>query len=307
MTLAARLLAWYDKHGRDLPWRKTRDPYKILVSEIMLQQTQVSRGLIFYERWLAVFPDFATLAKASNADVIRMWSGLGYNRRALALRDIAKQVVMNTTGEFGRGARTPPITIEKRWMKLKGIGPYTAAAIAAFAFKQRTIPIDTNVRRVLGRLLFSVTFPQPTIDDRIRHAIDRILPKRGRYYDVPQALFDLATLICTKTPSCATCPMRSVCPAASKFLSGRVRIPKQSIKKAFESRHRNKPHPDRIYRGRILKLVHDNRHVMINMVGVAIDPMYDKKLDHTWLLAMITRLNKDQLIKQTGNKLALPE
>ena len=304
MTLAARLLAWYDKHGRDLPWRHTRDPYRILISEIMLQQTQVSRGLIFYERWLAVFPDFGTLAKASNAEVIRMWSGLGYNRRALALRDIAKQVVAEKTS--GRGAGTPPMASDAHWIKFKGIGPYTAAAISAFAFKQRIIPIDTNIRRVLGRLLFGVTYPQPTIDDKIQRAIDKILPKTGRYYDVPQALFDLATLVCTKTPSCTTCPLRTVCPAGAKFLSGRVRTPKQSIKKSTESRHRNKPYPDRIYRGRILSLVTKNKRVAISTIGPTIDPTFDKKLDHTWLLAMIDRLGKDQLIHKTNSHISLP-
>jgi A/G-specific adenine glycosylase len=296
MMLWTRLLCWYDKHGRDLPWRHTRDPYRILVSEIMLQQTQVSRGLIFYERWLAVFPDFPTLAKASNADVIRMWSGLGYNRRALALRDVAKQVVEGGT----------PSTAQE-WLALKGIGPYTSAAICAFAFKQRIIPIDTNIRRVLGRLLFGVTYPQPNVDDNIRRAINKILPKRGRYYDVPQALFDLATLVCTKTPSCATCPLRATCPASAKFLSGRVRIPKQSIKKSIESRHRDKPYPDRIYRGRILALVTKTKHVTIRTVGATIDPSYDPTLDHSWLLAMIARLTKDGLISRTKNAITLPE
>lgn len=296
MTLAARLLAWYDKHGRDLPWRHTRDPYRILVSEIMLQQTQVSRGLIFYERWLAVFPDFGTLAKASNADVIRMWSGLGYNRRALALRDIAKQVVKS-----GMPSTVPG------WLALKGIGPYTSAAISAFAFKQRIIPIDTNIRRVLGRLLFGVTYPQPTIDDKIQRAIDKILPKTGRYYDVPQALFDLATLVCTKTPSCSTCPLRTVCPAGVKFLSGRVHTPKQSIKKSTESRHRNKPHPDRIYRGRILKLITNSKRVAISTIGPAIDTTYDHALDQTWLLNMIERLAKDRLIQRRHSSITLPK
>ena len=92
MSPAEKLLRWYKKYGRDLPWRKTRDPYKILISEIMLQQTQVPRVLLFYKKWLTLFPSWKTLAKATNAEVIRAWAGLGYNRRALILRDIAKQV-----------------------------------------------------------------------------------------------------------------------------------------------------------------------------------------------------------------------
>lgn len=293
-SIAARLLAWYDKHGRDLPWRHTRDPYRILVSEIMLQQTQVSRGLIFYDRWLTQFPDWKSLADASNADVIRAWAGLGYNRRALMLRDIARQAVE-------RGVPSS----EAGWRELKGIGPYTAAAISAFALRQRALPIDTNIRRVLGRLLFGVTYPQPAIDDKVRASIDAILPARGRFYDVPQSLFDLATMHCTKAPTCATCPMRSVCPAASKFLSGKVRVPKQMVKKAVESRHRDKKFPDRIYRGRILKLVRENGRVAIESVGPAIDAGYDKKQDRAWVLAMVERLATDGMVRRTGNAIAL--
>lgn len=294
MTLSSRLLAWYDTHGRDLPWRKTRDPYRILVSEIMLQQTQVSRGLIFYERWLTQFPDWNSLAAASNADVIRAWAGLGYNRRALMLRDIARQVV----------ERGVPST-EEGWRALKGIGPYTAAAISAFALKQRALPIDTNIRRALGRLQFGVTYPQPDIDDRIRASIDEILPKRGRFYDVPQSLFDLATTHCTKVPTCATCPMRSACPAAKQFLSGTVRAPKQMVKKAVESKHRDKKFPDRIYRGRILKLVRENGPVDVDAIGPSIDARYQKKQDRAWVLAMVDRLAADGMVRRTGSSVEL--
>lgn len=294
VSLWTRLLAWYDKHGRDLPWRNTRDPYRILVSEIMLQQTQVSRGLIFYDRWLKQFPDWGTLAAASNADVITAWAGLGYNRRALMLRDIARQVT---------GGGVPKT--EAAWRELKGIGPYTSAALAAFAGKQRALPIDTNVRRVLGRLLFAVPYPQPAIDDKLRAAIDRILPTRGRFYDVPQAIFDLATTHCAKVPSCATCPMRSVCPAAPKFLSGRVRVPKQMVRKAVESKHRDKKFPDRIYRGRILKFVRENGSVTADSIGPAIDPDYDKRLDRAWVAAMVGRLERDNMVQKRNSRVML--
>ena len=287
LSIASRLLRWYDTHGRDLPWRKTRDPYRIMVSEIMLQQTQVSRGLIFYDRWLRQFPDWRALAKASNADVIKAWAGLGYNRRALMLRDIARSVVENGVPSTERG-----------WHELKGIGPYTAAAISAFASRQRTLPIDTNIRRVLGRLLFGTTYPQPTIDDKIRANVDRVLPTRGRFYDVPQAIFDLATTHCTKVPTCASCPMRGVCPAASKFLSGRVRVPKQMVKKAVESRHRHKRFPDRIYRGRILKLVRENGTVALDEIGPAVDAGYDQKHDREWVVSMVERMIADRLIRR---------
>ncbi len=294
LSIPARLLAWYDKHGRGLPWRKTRDPYRILVSEIMLQQTQVSRGLIFYDRWLQQFPNWNKLSNATNSQVIRAWAGLGYNRRALMLRDIARQVV----------ASRIPMT-EDGWRAFKGIGPYTAAAISAFALRQRTLPIDTNVRRALDRLLFGTTYPQPSIDDKIRANADRVLPKRGRFYDVPQAIFDLATTHCTKVPTCATCPMRTVCPAASKFLSGKVRVPKQMVKKAVESKHRDKRFPDRIYRGRILKLVRENGSVALDEIGPAVDVGYDTTLDRDWIVAMVGRMEKDGMVRLVDGRVLL--
>jgi len=294
MTIAQRLLRWYDAHGRALPWRHTQDPYRILVSEIMLQQTQVSRGLLFYDKWLKRFPDWTSLARATNAQVIRAWAGLGYNRRALMLRDIARQIVH-------QGDQVPKTREE--WLALKGIGPYTSAAIAAFASHQRELPIDTNIRRVLGRLLLGIPYPQPSVDDRLRRSTDRILPKRGRFYDVPQALFDLATMICTKTPTCATCPLRTDCPAAKKFLSGRVRTPKTMSKKSTESRHRNKPHPDRIFRGRILREARNE--ISIKELGARIDPQFDPTQDTDWLMAMITRMERDGLVRRSGGVLML--
>ncbi|MDG1950435.1 MAG: A/G-specific adenine glycosylase [bacterium] len=291
---AAQMLKWYRKHGRDLPWRKTRNPYKILVSEVMLQQTQVERVKLYYKTWLKTFPTWKKLAQASNADVIHAWAGLGYNRRALALRDIAKQVI----------ERGVPANREE-WIQLKGIGPYTSGALAAFAFKQRELPIDTNIRRVLGRFYFGIPFPNLKDDVKIDALTDAFLPKRGHYYDVPQAIFDLATMICTKTPNCAACPLKKECNAAKKFLSGKIITPKRTIKKANETKHRDKPYPDRIYRGRILKLVREQTNVHINIVGTHIDPDYDQIADETWVHNMIKRLEKDGLIKSNGKTLSL--
>ncbi len=294
MILARRLLAWYRQHGRDLPWRHTRDPYRILVSELMLQQTQVSRGLVFYPRWLTRFPTWEALAAASNADVIEAWAGLGYNRRALMLRDIAKAVVENGVPARATG-----------WRTLKGIGPYTAAAIACFSLHERALPIDTNIRRVLGRVLLGIPFPQPTVDEAIQKNLDAILPKRD-FHDVPQALFDLATMVCTKSPDCATCPLRSTCPCAPGFLTGTYVIPKQMVKKAKETRHRDKPHPDRIYRGHILKRVREEGTVKLNAaLGAAVDPSYKHALDFAWLRAMVQRLTREGFLRMEKNVLRL--
>lgn len=292
---ATRLLTWYKRHGRDLPWRKTRDPYSILVSEIMLQQTQVARVLFFYDRWLKQFPTWDALAKAQNAEVVHAWAGLGYNRRGLMLRDIARQVV----------ERGVPQT-EETWRELKGIGPYTAAALTAFSLKQRALPIDTNIRRTLGRILLGIPFPQPSDDISIRTHQDEILPTRGAYYDVPQALFDLATMICTKSPACITCPMQGICKAAPKFLSGNLEVPKQMVKKAKEKKHRNKPYPDRIYRGRILKLVREQtKGISLKNVGPKIDPDFTASLDEKWVEDMIERLIKDGFLRKQKTTLFL--
>lgn len=295
MTTATKLLAWYRRFGRDLAWRKTRDPYHVLVSEIMLQQTQVDRVKGFYTAWLKQFPNWKSLAKATNEEVIRAWAGLGYNRRALMLRDAARSVVKHEL----------PTTVET-WLQIKGIGPYTAAAISAFAQKKRVMPIDTNIRRVLGRLLLGNTFPQPSDDERIQKIVNDFLPRRGNYYDVPQAIFDLATDICQKSPKCATCPLRRDCPVSKKFLSGKVVIPKQMVKKAIESRHLEKPYPDRIYRGRILKAVRESTQgINPQMLGNAIDKTFDPIVDTEWIEAMLSRLTKDQLIEKRGSKLFL--
>lgn len=296
MTPAQRLLKWFDAHGRSLPWRKTRDPYRILVSEIMLQQTQVPRVILFYKKWLETFPNWKALAEASNAEVIHAWAGLGYNRRALMLRDIARKIMENGVPKS-----------EEEWRTLKGIGPYTAAALTAFSLQKRAFPIDTTIRRVGDRLLLGVPFPDPKKDERLRKAGEKFLPTRGRFYDVPQALFDLATAICTKNPSCAVCPMKSVCPAAPKFLSGRIRIPKAMLKKAKESRHRDKKHPDRIYRGRILKLVRETKNgITIKMIGSRIDPGFDAEHDQAWIERMTERLAKDRLVAKKNGRFTLP-
>ncbi len=293
MTPAAKLLRWYKTHGRDLPWRKTRDPYRILVSEIMLQQTQVNRVIIYYKEWLKRFPNWKWLAKASNADVIHAWAGLGYNRRALALRDIAIHIKKYGT----------PLT-EEAWMSIKGIGPYTAAAISAFAQQKRTLPIDTNIRRVIGRLLLGRPFPGLRDDFRIKAVSDAFLPRRGAYYDVPQAIFDLSTSICKKQPLCNACPLKNDCKSAKAFLSGKIK-PERLTKKQNERKHTGKRYPDRIYRGRILKLLREQNSVQINKIGPHIDPTFDIIKDETWLLSMINRLITDGLIAKHGNILTL--
>lgn len=291
-----KLLQWFDHEGRKLPWRNTRDPYRILVSEIMLQQTQVSRVVDFYRSWMKRFPTWNALAKASNAEIIHSWAGLGYNRRGLALRDIAKHVVHDGIPKS-----------REAWLSLKGIGPYTADALATFSLHERRWPVDTNLRRVGGRLWLGKPYPQPVDDERIRKHADKWLPTNGRYFDIPQAAFDLATSICTKTPDCSICPLKERCLAAPKFLSGKIKAPKQMVKKSFENIRQGKRWPDRIYRGRILKEVREHpQGVLIDHIGPLIDEVFDTKRDADWVEQMIQRLIKDELVARARNRLLLP-
>jgi A/G-specific adenine glycosylase len=185
---AEAILAWFRCCGRDLPWRRTRDPYAILVSEVMLQQTQVARVLERYEPWLERWPTAAALAEAPAADVLRAWSGLGYNRRALSLQNAARKIV--ELGAFPRDIAG----LER----LPGVGPYTARAIACFALDAQVTALDVNVRRVLERSLGTAEVPPP----------------EGRAWEWNQALFDLGAQVClARVPRCGSCPLAPACPS----------------------------------------------------------------------------------------------
>lgn len=290
------LLAWYDASGRQLPWRGTSDAYAILVSEIMLQQTQVPRVLLPYQRWLERFPDWRALAEADTASVIRAWAGLGYNRRALALREIARQIAENGLPDC-----------EEAWLKLKGIGPYTAAAMTVFALGKRAVPIDTNIRRAGARLLLAVPHPDACNDANLRPVLSTLLAKTDRFADLVQALFDLASLVCLKKPLCGTCPLTRECPVSEEFTRGGHPAPVRPSPAGRERRHRGKPHPDRIFRGRILRLIRETpAGRAIVSLGPDIDPSFDPALDRSWLDAMIDRMVADGLVSRSGRRLKLP-
>lgn len=296
MKLSTKLLRWYDEHKRDLPWRRTRDPYKILVSEIMLQQTQVDRVKGFYTGWLKLFPNFKELSKASNGDVIRAWSGLGYNRRAIALRDIARQVINSGIPEGREG-----------WIKLKGIGPYTSAALSLFSQGEKVFPIDSIIRRVTGRIYLGIPFAGIEVDSSIEKRGMSLLMETSRYEELPQALFDLGSKICSKDPNCSICPLQNVCKSANMFIGGRVIIPKRSINKGNERLHRDKPYPDRIYRGRILKVVKaSDSSIPLSSIPLLIDNDFQKEKDQLWFEKMIGRLVKDELLSLDNGRASLP-
>jgi A/G-specific adenine glycosylase len=202
---------WYLRHGRDLPWRRTSDPYAIFVSEVMLQQTQVSAVIPYYERWFRRFPSIESLARASESDVLHAWQGLGYYSRARNLHAAAKILRDKYGGTFPR--------CSKELAELPGAGRYTANAIATFAFNRSVPVIEANIARVIARV-FNVQVP---IDERagrnaLWHVAETLVPKRGaRIHN--SALMDLGATICTaRTPKCGICPVRNHCRAENPML-----------------------------------------------------------------------------------------
>ncbi|TAM59115.1 A/G-specific adenine glycosylase [bacterium] len=201
-----QLLAWYGLHGRRLPWRERVDPYRVLVSEMMLQQTQAERVVPKFEAFLERFPTAGSLASSAVAEVVRLWQGLGYNRRAVRLHAIARAVVERHGGEIPRETGA--------LLALPGIGRYTAAALRAFAFNADAAPLDTNIRRVIHRLAFGLEHPPRAGAAALeRVASELVAPGRGREWN--SALMDLGATVCTaRAPKCLVCPLRDYCAAA---------------------------------------------------------------------------------------------
>ena len=201
-----RLLTWYGRHGRDLPWRKTDDPYHILVSEIMLQQTQVDRVLPKYAEWLDKYPSMEVLAEAPELDVTKTWYPLGYNIRPKRLQSIARESVAKYGGQLPSDEAT--------LLSFKGIGAYTAGAIRSFAFRERAAILDTNVARVLFRVFVAKGDPKShAMKQHLWKISETVMPHR-QVFDFNQALMDFGALICVaRNPKCLVCPMAKSCRA----------------------------------------------------------------------------------------------
>jgi A/G-specific adenine glycosylase len=220
----ARLLTWYDRVRRPLPWRATKDPYALLVSEVMLQQTQAQRVVPYYEAFLDAFPDPHALAAAAPGDVLKVWSGLGYNRRALALQQAARRVA----------AHGWPADLTE----LPGVGPYTAAAVGSFAWDRQEVAIDTNVRRVLER--FDGVAHGPAALARRAGA----LVPEGQAAAFNQAMMELGATVCRpRAPQCPQCPVQSGC--ATHARGGPAEAPRRRGAARFED-------TDRFARGRVV-------------------------------------------------------
>lgn len=281
-----KILTWFTKHKRDLPWRQSRDPYRILVSEIMLQQTQVSRVIPKYEVWLEKFPTLDALAQAKTVDVLALWSGLGYNRRALYLQRLAQMIVKNphpTPLPKGEGTKSDvtslslgeragvraqlPSSVEAL-QKLPGIGSYTARAVACFAFDQQIAMVDTNIRKVIAVEFFNGNPP----DAKTTQAVaDQLLP-HGKAYEWNQALMDYS----------------------SAMLKGeKIPIPKQS---KFSG-------SIRFYRGQIVKLLIHHQKLSQQMIA---ESLASHQMDSNVLDSILRGLMKDKLIVQDREYFRLP-
>jgi A/G-specific adenine glycosylase len=247
---AGALLAWYARVRRPLPWRETRDPYALLVSEVMLQQTQAVRVVPYYEAFLARFPDPAALAAAPAREVLAAWSGLGYNRRALALHAAARAVAASGW--------------PRDLTELPGVGPYTAAAVAAFAWDEHVAAVDVNARRVIERWDGRRRSPRA-----LAERAEQLLPP-GHAADWNQALMELGATVCTaRTPRCGACPVADWCAGPG------APAPRSAPRPRFED-------TDRYARGRILAALLD---------GTELPPLEPDRLERA-----LASLARDRLI-----------
>jgi A/G-specific adenine glycosylase len=278
-AVRADLLEWFGRSGRDLPWRRTRDPYRVLVAEVLAQQTQAERAAEAYPRFLARFPDPRALASASPAEVLREWQGLGYNRRALALRACARAVVE-------RGGW--PATV-RELASLPGIGPYTARAVACFAMSQDVAPVDTNVARVLARSLVGADPSQLSQAERQRLA-DAALPS-GRAWEWSSALMDVGSAHCRPRPRCDGCPIGTRCRWLALGAAAPAPRPRQVA--PFSS-------SDRRWRGAVVRVLAAEPEGLDEAALAAAVDAGAADRPPGWFHALLSRLEAEGLVSRDG-------
>ena len=301
-TLQQQLLDWFAANGRDLPWRHTRDPYRVLVSEIMLQQTQVERVLPKYQAFLEAFPTVEALASASPADVIRAWQGLGYNRRAINLQRAAQAVVEAGYPDDQSAFPATPEALRK----LPGIGPYTAGAVACFAFEQDVAFMDTNIRRVIQRV-FMGPETNPAAEAELLQIAAKMIPaQRGWAWN--QALMELGATICTaQRPQCWRCPVQSHCTAYQTWSQADSSIELQIRQSRRLRKVAEQPfqHSNRFFRGRVIDVLRDlpaDSAIALSSLGPRIRDEWQQD-QSDWLARLVDGLVQDGLAvwcKQEG-------
>lgn len=287
------LLGWYSSHQRDLPWRKTVDPYHIVVSEFMLQQTQVSRVIEKYHQFLTLFPTIQSLAAASTADVIKAWSGLGYNRRALLLHRFAQEVVTR----YNNRIPSDP----EQLLLLPGVGPYLKGSIASFAFNLPEPAVDVNVRRIFYRYFYGKDQGKPVgkkEEAQLSLLVREHIPD-NKSAEFHNALMDFGSLVCTRdAPTCVSCPLRSSCAFGFIYETQKEKalyvMEKKQEKGVYE---RGKFIPNRIFRGRIVEFARKNEHrsFLFDDFGKSIKKDFTPH-DQEWLLLLCKALQEDHLL-----------
>jgi A/G-specific adenine glycosylase len=308
--IRAVVLAWFGANARDLPWRRTRDPYRILVSEVMLQQTQVDRVIPKYEAFLAAFPTLEALAEAPTADVIRLWAGLGYNRRAVNLHRTARAVLAEHGGVF---PQTP-----EGLRALPGIGPYTAGAVACFAFECDVAFLDTNIRRVLQRVLLGPNDGATPSSERELLKLGAQLVPPGQGWAWNQAIMELGALVCTSSaPACGRCPLHDECRAYSSWRAQETqtimfdegyRPAVRPVRRAAEKREASYAGSKRFYRGRIidaLRALPVGEHLALAALGSQVKADYSVA-DEPWLRDLADGLARDGLLVMEEESVRLP-
>jgi A/G-specific adenine glycosylase len=286
--LSHSLLSWFREDRRSLPWRKTGDPYRILVSEIMLQQTQVSRVAPKYVEFMRRFPTVTALARARAGDVIRVWSGLGYNVRALRLRRVAQLLIDRYDGKVP----SDPSAL----IKLPGVGKYTANAIAVFAFNRDVPVVDTNIHRVLSRVYSKMRSPDGRIPEpKVWEIAERVFP-RGHSRVWTLALMDLGAIVCTADrPACSICPVKRVCRSAFALYEERRR------RKTVRREPSHDGIPNRIYRGKVveaLRRVNGSGSIELRDLGYSIKTTF-RRSEERWLRSILDGLQRDGLVRMT--------
>jgi A/G-specific adenine glycosylase len=289
-SIHAAALSWYAANARAFPWRRERDPYRILLSEMMSQQTQISRVIAYYERWLRLFPTLSDLALASKGDVLREWSGLGYNSRALRLHALAKTVVAEYDGKLPRTVAA----LEE----LPGIGRYTAHAVVCCAYRKAVPVVDVNIRRIFSRTFFDVHAADEMQSDRDAWTIAaRVLPNT-KVFQWNQSLMDIGALFCTaRSPKCGLCPLSKFCMSAA---SPSFLLP---VKKKRSSEPGFNGIPRRLYRGRILKLLHAGPMSEDDIAQRLWSEFGDGETE--WLRHVLGQMEKSSLIARRGKKISV--
>lgn len=283
------LLDWFGREGRVLPWRRTRDPYRILVAEIMLQQIQVARAIPFYEAFVERFQDIVSLANAALSDVIRVWGDLGRYRRIVYLHRTAQIVV-----EEHAGVIPGDVAVLRT---LPGVGPYTAGAIACFAYELDVAFVDTNMKRVLHRALIGPErLERPVKEAALQRLAEQLLPA-GQAWRWNSALMDLGATVCKpRNPGCGTCPLRQICRSAEAFLMGRESP--VAVRRTPPYRFEDS---NRFYRGRVLAALralpvaeNSASEIELEDLGRSIRDDFDEQhLD--WLRGVVGSLARDGL------------